>query len=109
MSDSYSFHGDQWLDWIGEDTSEKIVHLSGSIVRFNIHSFAVIEGDHISVEVSIDDKHWFPVALELISEPDITYSRMLNSGQLGVLRGKFRRIRVEQHGLSQVTGAHGFI
>lgn len=114
MSESYSNSGDSYLEWAGAAGSNDndLIYTSGDVSRFNYHTIAVTGTDAADVEVTVDGTTWHVVAT-LLADDVVTGGGIavitVPTGKLGVLRGKFKQIRVRQDGATDADafGAHG--
>jgi len=116
MSESYSNAGDSYLEWAGTAgaADNAVIYTSGDVSRFNYHTIAVTGTSPSDVEVTLDGTTWHVVATVLAD--DVTTGGgiaviTIPTGKLGILRGKFKQIRVLEDGAtdSDAFGAHGII
>jgi len=116
MSESYSAIGDQYNEWSGAAgaADNALIYTSGNVSRFNYHSIAVTGTDPADVEVTLDGTTWHVVSTLLVD--DVTTGGGVNvitipTGNIGILKGKFKGIRVRQDGATDANafGAHGWV
>lgn len=114
MSESYSLPGDVYLEWAGAAgaADNALIYTSGNVSRFNYHTIAVTGTNAADVEVTLDGTTWH-VASTLLADDVTTGGGIavitIPTGKLGILRGKFKQIRVRQDGVTDADafGAHG--
>ena len=92
-----------------------VIYTSPDVSAYNYHTIAVTGTNAADVEVSLDGTNWIgPVAVRL--HDDVTTGGGIDvvsipTGDFGILKGKFKNIRVLQNGATDANayGAHGVI
>ncbi len=107
MSEIYPIQGDHCLEWEGTESQSagNIIYKSANVFRYNYHIFCVTEGG-MTIEVSLNGADWFPMFLTTSNH---THNEAeIRIGEIGVLQGKFKFIRVlAQDPNSNAHGTHG--
>jgi hypothetical protein len=108
MSESYPFAGDQCFDWTGEQQNnlDSIIYTSGDVGRYNYFSIGVTGDGSIKIEVTLNGISWYQAHAILLDGSQVM---TIGSGQLGLLVGKFKCIRVVSIDNNTVNahGTHG--
>ncbi len=116
MSETQSFFGGKYVEWAGTAgaADNTLIYTSGDVSAFNYHSISVTGTDAADVEVTLDGTTW-NIASTLLAD-DVTTGGGVNvitipTGKLGILKGKFKGVRVRQDGATDADafGAHGII
>ena len=107
----------EYLEWVGVAgaADNAVVYTSPDVSGYNYHTIAATGTDAVDVEVSLDNTTWIgPVSVRL--GDDVTTGGGVDvvsipTAKYGVLRGKFRSIRVLQNGATDANayGAHGTV
>jgi len=107
MSETYPVHGDQCLEWEGTESQaiDDIIYKSANVFRYNYHAFGINKGG-IAVEVSLNGIDWYEVLLKTLYQN--TEQHGITQGEIAVLKGKFKFIRVKaRFPDSNAHGIHG--
>lgn len=115
VSDYRGLYPDAWyLEFIGVAgvSDNDVVYTSPDVSAYNVHYIEATAGT-IDVDVSLDGTNWIPAvaAVSLVTTTPATRVVEAASGVCLELRGKFKKIRVNQKGAtaSNARGAHGVI
>jgi len=106
-----------YLDWAGTAgaSDNDVIYTSSDVSVYNYHIFHVTGTDAADVEISADGSVWSSaVAVSLLD--DVTMGGEISvisipTGKIGVLKGKFKKIRIKQNGATDANafGAHSVI
>ena len=116
MSESYSNATDSYLEWAGTAgaADNAVIYTSPNVTRFNYHAISVTGTNDADIEATLDGTTWQLVATTL--QDDVTTGGGIKvitiaTGSIGVLKGKFKQIRVLQDGVTDAdaTGIHGIV
>ena len=106
-----------YLPWTGTNgaADNAVIYTSPNVSRYNYHTIKVSGTNSADVQVTLDGTNWTTaVAVELadnVTTGGGVKVLSIPTGKVGVLRGKFRGIRVLQDGTTNAnaTGAHSVI
>jgi len=102
-----------YLEWAGTAgaADNAVIYTSTDVSMYNYHTFTVSGTNSADVEVSHDGSTWDVAAVELTD--DVTTGGGIKvitipTGKTGVLKGKFKYIRINQDGATDAdaVGAH---
>ena len=106
----------QYLEWTGAAgaADNAVIYTSGDVSMYNYHTIFNNDNDEtVDVHVSVDGTNFFgPVAVQILDEvTDVLPEIAVGIGKVGVLKGKFKAIKVLQVtagaiGVGLVYGAH---
>jgi len=106
-----------YLPWTGTNgaADNAVIYTSPDVSMYNYHTIKVSGTNSADVQVTLDGTNWTTaVAVELadnVTTGGGVKVLSIPTGKVGVLRGKFRGIRVLQDGTTNAnaTGAHSVI
>lgn len=114
MSQAYPNFGDRLDSFISnfpEFEGDGILYVSGDLQKYNYHVIAATgHAGHLHVEVTIDGQSWHRAAVLLVDDVTANHlSLSIPADSMGLLHGKFRKLRVKSFGEVTLSGAHGWV
>jgi len=89
-----------------------VVYTSGDVSSYNQHVIEATAGT-VDIQVSVDGTNWNTTPAAVLLHDDVTtgggvLSASIASGKVGILKGKYKKIRLLQNGAtaSNARGAH---